>query len=88
MNFLFLTLVLITTVLSSCSDFEEGRRHRIAFNSLYLFSFKSIIYKANGKELYNFTRGATGQLPLLGERLVSGLSWLCTLNSIREAWPP
>ena len=44
----------------TCCDFEEeGRRHRIAFNSLYLFSFKSIIYEANGEELYNFTRGAT-----------------------------
>ena len=38
---------------------EEGRRHRIAFNSLYLFSCRSIIYEANGEELYNFTRGAT-----------------------------
>ena len=38
---------------------EEGRRHRIAFNSLYLFSFRSIIYEANGEELYNFTRGVT-----------------------------
>ena len=38
---------------------EEGRRHRIVFNSLYLFSFRSIIYEANGEELYNFTRGAT-----------------------------
>ena len=36
---------------------EEGRRHRIAFNSLYLFSSKSINYKANGETLYNFTRG-------------------------------
>ena len=43
-----------------CCDFEEeGRRHRIAFNSLYLFSFRSIIYEANGEELYNVTRGAT-----------------------------
>ena len=38
---------------------EEGRRHRIAFNSLYLFSFRSINYEANGEELYNFTRGVT-----------------------------
>ena len=37
---------------------EEGRRDRIAFNSLYLFSSKSVIYKANGEELYDFTRGA------------------------------
>ena len=43
---------------------EEGRRHRIAFNSLYLFSFRSIIYEANGEALYNFTRGATLQLPI------------------------
>ena len=42
-----------------CDFEEEGRRHRIAFNSLYLFSFRSIIYEANGEELYNFTRGAT-----------------------------
>ena len=45
---------------------EEGRRHRIAFNSLYLFSFRSINYEANGEELYNYTRGETRQLPLLG----------------------
>ena len=32
---------------------EEGRRDRIAFNSLYLFSSKSINYKANGEALYN-----------------------------------
>ena len=43
---------------------EEGRRHRIAFNSLYLFSFRPIIYEANGEALYNFTRGATRQLPI------------------------
>ena len=36
---------------------EEGRRDRIAFNSLYLFSSKSINYKANGEALYNYTRG-------------------------------
>ena len=42
-----------------CDSEEEGRRHRIAFNSLYLFSFRSIIYEANGEELYNFTLGAT-----------------------------
>ena len=52
----------------SCCGFseEEGRRHRIAFNSLYLFSFRSINYEANGEELYNYTRGETRQLPLLG----------------------
>ena len=45
---------------TDCCDFEEEcRRHRIDFNSLYLFSFRSIIYEANGEELYNFTRGAT-----------------------------
>ena len=32
---------------------EEGRRHRIAFNSLYLFSFRSINYEANGEALYD-----------------------------------
>ena len=48
-----------------CSDFEEeGRRHRIAFNSLYLFSFRSIYYEVNGEELYNYTRGETRQLIL------------------------
>ena len=46
---------------------EEGRRHRIAFNSLYLFSFRSINYEANGEELYNYTRGETRQLPLSQE---------------------
>ena len=51
---------LMFRVSSACCDFEEeGRRHRIAFNSLYLFSFRSIIYEANGEELYNFTRGVT-----------------------------
>ena len=45
---------------------EEGRQHRIAFNSLYLFSFRSINYEANWEELYNYTRGETRQLPLLG----------------------
>ena len=43
---------------SNCSDLdEEGRRNRIAFNSLYLFSSKSIIYEANGEALHNYTRG-------------------------------
>ncbi|KAK0130804.1 hypothetical protein N1851_034531 [Merluccius polli] len=32
---------------------EEGRRHRIAFNSFYLFRFWSIIYEAKGEELYH-----------------------------------
>ena len=32
---------------------EEGRRHRIAFNSLYLFSFRPINYEANREELYD-----------------------------------
>ena len=36
---------------------EEGRRDRIAFNSLYLFSSKSINYEANGEALHNYTRG-------------------------------
>ena len=42
---------------------EEGRQHRIAFNSLYLFSFRSINYKANGEELYD-SRVETRQPPL------------------------
>ena len=43
----------------NCSEIRgRSRRHRIAFNSLYLFSSKSIIYKVNGEELYDFTRGA------------------------------
>ena len=67
---------------------EEGRRHRIAFNSLYLFSFRSINYEANGEELYNYTRGETRQLPLSQEASRFCLSLLCTLESIREAWPP
>ena len=36
---------------------EEGRQHRIALNSLYLFSSKSINYEANGGVLHNYTRG-------------------------------
>ena len=32
---------------------EEGCRDRIAFNSLYLFSFRSINYEVNGEELYD-----------------------------------
>ena len=55
-----LLLFEITSGSPNCCDFEEeGRRHRIAFNSLYLVSFRSIIYEANGVELYNFTRGGT-----------------------------
>ena len=38
---------------------KKAARHRIAFNSHYLFSFRSIIYEANGEELYNFTHGVT-----------------------------
>ena len=45
---------------------EEGRQHKIAFNSLYLFSTKSIIYEANGEALYNYARGATRQPPARG----------------------
>ena len=45
---------------------EEGRQHRIAFNSLYLFSSKSINYEANGGALHNYTRGATRQPPARG----------------------
>ena len=42
-----------------CSEIR-GRMaptHRIAFNSLYLFSSKSITYEANGGVLYHYTRG-------------------------------
>ena len=47
---------------------EEGCQHRIAFNSLYLFSFRSINYEANGEELYNVTRGVTAScLPIVRE---------------------
>ena len=42
---------------------EEGRRDRIAFNSLYLFSSKSINYKANGEELYDSRVERLHQLP-------------------------
>ena len=81
----------ITSGSPNCCDFEEeGRRHRIAFNSLYLFSFRSIIYEANGDELYNFTRGVT--VSRMSNRYpastVSGSSLLCTLDNIREALPP
>ena len=42
----------------NCSDFRgRSRRHRIAFNSLYLFSSKSIIYKAKWRRIVRFTRG-------------------------------
>ena len=51
----------------NCSEIRgRSRRHRIAFNSLYLFSSKSINYEANGEELYDFTRGATRQPPARG----------------------
>ena len=42
---------------------EEGRQHRIAFNSLYLFSSKSIIYEANGENCI-ISRVETRQPPL------------------------
>ena len=59
----------------NCSDFEEERRrHRIAFNSLYLFSFRSINYKANGEELYNYTRGEP-----ISSSLSGGLRFLAYL---------
>ena len=42
----------------NCSEIRgRSRRHRIAFNSLYLFSSKSINYEANGEALHNYTRG-------------------------------
>ncbi len=51
---------------------EEGRRHRIAFNSLYLFSFRPIIYEVNGEALYDSCVERTRQLVLsLREHLVS-----------------
>ena len=74
---------------SNCDFEEEGRRHRIAFNSLYLFSFRSIIYEANGEELYNFTRGAT--LNWISIDMLPGVSGLPpwgAFDSILEAWPP
>ena len=72
-----------------CSDFEEeGRQHRIAFNSLYLFSSKSINYKANGEELYNFTRGEPISSSLKEASSFCLFFPASTLESIREAWPP
>ena len=44
---------LFSSVLSVVISEEEGRRHRIAFNSLYLFSFRPIIYQVNGEALYD-----------------------------------
>ena len=46
---------------------EEGRQHRIAFNSLYLFSFRSINYEVNGEELYDSRMERTRQPPLSQE---------------------
>ena len=40
----------------NCSEIRREKRpptHRIAFNSFYLFSSRSIIYEANGEALYN-----------------------------------
>ena len=69
---------------------EEGRRHRIAFNSLYLFSFRSINYEANGEELYNFTRGVT--VNRMSNRHSAFTVSACFLRPraivTREAWPP
>ena len=56
---------------------EEGRRHRIAFNSLYLFSFRPIIYEANGEELYNVTRGVTASRLSIVRELPQFLAPLC-----------
>ena len=84
--------VLMCCAVANCCGFseEEGRRHRITFNSLYLFSFRSINYEANGEELYNFTRGATLNcisIPYAVCRVSA-----CFLRPrtivIREAWPP
>ena len=70
---------------------EEGSRDRIAFKSLYLFSFKPINYKANGEELYDFTRGVTAScLPIVRElpQFLAPISLFVSLGNIREAWPP
>ena len=67
-----------------CCDFEEeGHRHRIAFNSLFLFSLRSIIYEANGEELYN---SRVEQLWI--SNWVSAPPPWGAFDSILEAWPP
>ena len=68
---------------------EEDCRNRIAFNSLYLFSFRSIIYKANGKNVRFHARRKT--LPPFS-KLRPGDSACVSpplrSKNIREAWPP
>ena len=70
---------------------EEGRQHRITFNSLYLFSSKSINYEANGEALHNYTRGE-GPSAVLSQggasRYLAPISLFVSLGNIREAWPP
>ena len=51
--------VIVTVVISE----EEGRRDKIAFNSLYLFSSKSINYEANGENCI-ITRVESPSAPL------------------------
>ena len=53
LNFLIVIVQVISNFQSVVKSEEEGRQHRIAFNSLYLFSSKSIIYEANGEALHN-----------------------------------
>ena len=75
-----------------CSEIRgRSRRHRIAFNSLYLFSSKSINYEANGEALHNYTRGEgpSAVLPQGGaSRYLAPISLFVSLGNIREAWPP
>ena len=49
---------------------EEGCRNRIAFNSLYLFSFRSIIYKANGENcmISRVEKNLSALLPIAASR--------------------
>ena len=70
---------------------EEGRRNRIAFNSLYLFSFRSIIYKANGENCM-ISRVEKNLSALLPQSCVQVLLRLspsrCPFKNVMEAWPP
>ena len=68
---------------------EEGRRHRIAFNSLYLFSFKSINYEAMERHCMIHAWRDPSAASLKGaSSLLMPISLFVSLDFIREAWPP
>ena len=56
---------------------EDGRRNRIAFNSLYLFRFRSIIYKANGKNcmISRVEKNLSALLPQAASRSLCPISF-------------